>query len=78
MKNEALYRKLAADGNKDAKAILDAEGAMPEEEAAEGESEEEELSDLETLAAQIEALKTKAAAHVESNDCARAACRRSA
>jgi hypothetical protein len=41
MKNLDLYRRLAADGNKDAQAILDAEkeGAFPEKEAGEEESE---------------------------------------
>jgi hypothetical protein len=72
MKDDSVYRRLAADGNKDAQRILD-EGAMPEEEMGEAESEEQELLDLEALAAQVGTLVTKASAHVESHDYARAA-----
>jgi hypothetical protein len=69
MKNRELYRKLADDGNKDAKAILDAEeglGAVPAEEAPDGESEAQELAELTSLQTQVESLVAKAEARAEA------------
>jgi len=61
MKNE-LYRRLAADGNKDAKNILGAfpVSAVDEDDSEELEEEEEEgEEDVEALDAQIAALTAK-------------------
>ena len=73
MKDASLYRWLESSGNKAAGRIADAEGAMPAEEMPASESESEELADLEDLKARVSELASKASAHMESRDCARAA-----
>ena len=60
MKNQNLYRALAASGNASAKVINDAFGGMPTEEMSSDESEEQELAELEGLAEHISKLIARA------------------
>lgn len=72
MKDMSMYRRLAADGNKDAQIIVDAveesEGAEPAEEMAEAESEQQELEDLRKLATEVGRLVGKAEIHTEKGE----------
>jgi hypothetical protein len=67
MKNE-LYRRLAADGNKNAKHISDEYGAVPAAEMDEGGSESDAVEDLAAFAQKVGALKAKAAILAAAGD----------
>ena len=61
--NTELYRRLAADGNKDAARVLDEMGSMPSQEMGTEESEEQELQELEGLETHLQALIARAEIH---------------
>ena len=69
MKNE-LYRRLAADGNANAKNLL---GSFPVHAIDQEDSEEEELEDLEELGTMVAILTAKAQAHALTRNHALAA-----
>jgi len=73
MKNQELYKRLAAEGNAHAKHLMDTVGAVPVARASDQDSEEEELEDLKDLATQVAVLVAKAEAHALTRNYAMAA-----